>query len=172
MIRRMLITLVIFALPALLVLLFSYDVIGVDFDSFMENQPSIGYQEGPRLLPPDEAVPVSQPGYADQGADIANPVRADEVSLQRGGILFDLNCAVCHGSGGHGDGAVIKFWAADARMPANLMADRVQQYSDGAIYTFITQGIGAMPPLRENLSERQRWDVINYLRSLQAQPGK
>jgi mono/diheme cytochrome c family protein len=168
-IRRMLITLVIFAVPALVALLFSYDIVAVDFDSFMENQPSVGYEEGPRLLPPDDAVPVSRPFYAAQGPDVENPVPADEVSLQRGEILFELNCVVCHGGGGRGDGPVTRFWREDARPPADLVSERVISYSDGTINTFITQGIGAMPPLRENLDERQRWDVINYLRYLQAQ---
>ena len=169
MIRRMLITLVIFAVPALVVLLFSYDIVAVDFDSFMENQPSVGYEEGPRLLPPEEAVPVSRPLYATQAPDTQNPVPADEVSLQRGKILFNLNCAVCHGDSGQGNGPVTEFWREDARPPANLVSERTTAYSDGAIYMFITQGIGAMPPLRENLNERQRWDVINCLRTLQAQ---
>ena len=172
MIRRMLITLVAFAVPALVVLLFSYEIIGVDLDSFMENQPSIGYEEGPRLLPPEEAVPVSRPFYLAQGQDMENPVQADEVSLQRGEILFNLNCAVCHGEDGQGNGPVTKFWKEDARPPANLMDEKATLYADGALYAFITQGIGVMPPLRENLTERQRWDVINYLQYLQAHTGK
>lgn len=170
MIRRMLITLVIFAVPGLVILLFSYDIVGVDFDSFMENQRSIKDVEGPHLLPPDEAVPISRPLYAvGEAGVVQNPVRADEVSLQRGGVLFDLNCTVCHGTDGRGNGPVTKFWGENARLPADLMAERASLFADDAIYTFISQGIGAMPPLRENLSERQRWDVINYLRSLQAQ---
>jgi mono/diheme cytochrome c family protein len=169
-IRRMLITLAILAVPAVLILVFSYEVVGVDFDSFMENQTSIKDIEGPHWLAPTEAVPVSRPLYpaSEQGA-APNPVRADEVSLQRGGILFNLNCAVCHGADGQGNGPVTKFWGETARRPANLMAERVTLFPDDVLYTFVSQGIGAMPPLRENLSERQRWDVINYVRSLQAQ---
>mgnify|MGYP005835165411 FL=1 len=168
MIRRMLITLVILAIPVLGILLFSYEVIGVDFDSFMENQPSIKYEEGPHLLTPIDAIPASRPIYA-AGQGMQNPVRADEVSLQRGRILFGLHCAVCHGPNGQGNGPVTRFWSETARPVANLMAERAKQYTDDVIYTFISQGIGAMPPLRENLDERQRWDVVNYLRSLQSQ---
>ena len=64
---------------------------------------------------------------------------------------------------------MVRFWSQTARPPANLMDERARTYGDDAIYTFISQGIGVMPPLRENLDERQRWDVVNYLRSLQAQ---
>lgn len=167
MIRRMLITFLIFGVLALLVLVISYEVVNVEFDSFMENQPSIGYQEGPRLLPPPEAIPISRPLYRLDSRLKDNPVPADAVSLQRGEVLFSLHCAVCHGPGGQGDGPVTEFWREDARRPPDLTTERTSQLPDRAIYTFITQGIGTMPPLRENLSERQRWDVVNYLRTFQ-----
>ena len=62
---------------------------------------------------------------------------------------------------------MVEFWREDARRPANLTEPRIAQYPDGTFYRIVTQGIGVMPPLRENLTERQRWDVINYVRSLQ-----
>ena len=98
---------------------------------------------------------------------LVNPVPADEVSLQRGELLYGFHCSVCHGELGAGDGPVVAFWAEDARRPANLTEPRIGQYPDGTLYRIITQGVGAMPPLRENVTERQRWDVINYLRTLQ-----
>jgi mono/diheme cytochrome c family protein len=150
-----------------LIVLLSYDIIVVDFRSFMEVQPSIRYQEPPRRLPAEGAVPLSQPAYLDGNQSPANPVPADGVSLQRGAILFSLNCAVCHGAQGHGDGPVTQFWRQDARRPANLTDPRIGQYADGVLYGIVTQGFGGMPPLRENMNEREYWDVINYVRSLQ-----
>jgi mono/diheme cytochrome c family protein len=38
--------------------------------------------------------------------------------------------------------------------------------SDGTIYITISQGYGTMPPLRENLNPRERWDVVNYVKTL------
>jgi mono/diheme cytochrome c family protein len=147
----------------LVVLLFSYEIISVDVTSFMEDQPSIDYQESPRRLLPEGSIPLSQPLY---GGATANPVPADEVSLQRGEILYQLHCAVCHGPTGLGDGPVVQFWRESARRPADLTEVRIAEYPGGTIYRIISQGIGGMPPLRENLTERQRWDVINYVRSL------
>jgi len=72
-----------------------------------------------------------------------------------------------HGEGGQGDGSVVEFWQEDARRPANLAEERIAAYPDGTIYRIISQGIGVMPPLRENLTERQRWDVVNFVRTLQ-----
>ncbi len=137
------------------------------FDSFMYFQPSISYLEAPRLLPPTDSVPLSQPAYLFATSNPANPVPTDTVSLQRGAILFNITCSVCHGSQGKGDGPVVKFWKPAALRPVDLTQAAYKGLPDGAIYNFVSQGIGLMPPLRENLTDRERWDVINYVRSLQ-----
>jgi mono/diheme cytochrome c family protein len=165
--RRLLIVLAVLAVVGCAILVIGYEVIYVDFVSFMEDQPSVGYQDAPRILPPEGAVPVSRPTYLDIPANLENPVPLDEVSLQRGEILFDLHCSVCHGPKGRGDGPVVEFWNEDARRPANLTDARFSQYPDAILYGVITQGVGGMPPLRENMTERQYWDVINCVRSLQ-----
>ena len=164
---RLLIPLVVIAVVGYVALMVMYDVIYIDFPSMMEDQPSIDHQEGPRRLPPEDSVPLTRPEYLDDPQSLENPVAADEVSLQRGEILFGLHCAVCHGPTGRGDGPVVEFWAEGVRRPADLTSEHISQYPDGTLYRIITQGIGRMPPLRENLTERQRWDVINYLRTLQ-----
>ncbi len=152
---------------ACLLLMVTYEVIGVDFVSFMEDQPSVDYQEPPRRLPPEEAVPLSRPAYLDMPSDLTNPVPADAVSLQRGELLFSFHCMVCHGPAGQGNGPVTEFWREEARRPANLTEARFREYPDGILYTVVTQGLGGMPPLRENMTERQYWDVINFIHTLQ-----
>ncbi len=164
-IRRVVITLLILATPFVLGLLLTYEKIQVEFPSFMEDQPSIKPQEGPRRLPPEKAVPFFR--APTTGGVPFNPVPADAVSLQRGEVLYKMHCALCHGETGHGDGPMVKFWRKDANHPADLTATRIATQPDGALYLTITQGFGAMPALSENLTPRQRWDVINYVRSLQ-----
>jgi hypothetical protein len=34
------------------------------------------------------------------------------------------------------------------------------------VYLVIQQGLGEMPSLAENLTVRERWDVINFIRTL------
>ena len=169
--RRLLLLGGVLVVAACLLLMVTYEIIAVDFVSFMEDQPAVDYQDPPRRLPPEEAVPLSRPAYLDVGpgalADLTNPVPADAVSLQRGELLFSFHCAVCHGPAGGGDGPVTEFWQEDARRPANLTEARFREYPDGILYTVVTQGLGGMPPLRENMTERQYWDVSNFIHTLQ-----
>ena len=54
------------------------------------------------------------------------------------------------------------------RPPADLTSPVVRSLSDGAIFLTISNGkLPYMVPLNENLTVRERWDVVNYLRTLQ-----
>ncbi len=167
MTRRILITLLILATPFVIGLAMTYEVIQVDFPSFMEDQPSVGYREGPRLLPPQGAIPVTGVELPPDGSLPTNPVPATPVSIARGKILFDIHCAVCHGEEGKGDGPVAAYFKPPASDVADLTEDRIVREEDGLIYLTITKGFQGMPPLASNLTPRERWDVINYLRTLQ-----
>ncbi len=164
--RRVIITLVILSAPLIVGLAFTYDVIKVNWTSTMEDQPSIEAQQGPRLWAPSESVPFEGASLPKNGKQPDNPVPRDAVSLERGKQLFARNCALCHGEGGQGNGPITQQWQADAKKPANLADPRMAQQSDGAIYLTISEGYGAMPALNENLNVRERWDVVNYVKSL------
>lgn len=148
--------------PFIIGLLFTFEIIKIPFPTNMADQPSVNYQEGPRLLPPDGAVPV-------QGLSVipeefpSNPIPADEVSLQRGAILYEIHCQLCHGAQGQGDGPLAGYFD---RTPENLTAEQTTAEFDGSVYLTIVQGFGQMPPLAEGLIGRERWDVINYVRTL------
>ncbi|MEJ2207559.1 MAG: cytochrome c [Anaerolineae bacterium] len=166
-VRRLLIVGGVGLVAICLLVLVTYEIVGVDVTSFMEDQPSVDYQEPPRRLAPEESVPLSRPVYLDIPADLTNPVPADAVSLQRGELLFSFHCTPCHGTSGQGNGPVVEFWQEGRRHPANLTEDRFREYPDAILYNIITQGLGGMPPLRENMTERQYWDVINFVHTLQ-----
>lgn len=164
--RRIIITLLILATPFVVGLLATYEKVRVDFPSFMEDQPSIKAQEGPRRAPPDEALPFYDAIAVGDQAPL-NPVPADPVSLQRGEVLYSLHCGQCHGEAGNGDGPIVEYWGGDTNKPADLTDVRFNTQPDGALYLTISQGFGVMPALAENLTPRQRWDAINYVRILQ-----
>lgn len=164
--RRIILTFAVVGVLFTVPLIFLYDVIKINWRSNMEVQASVGSQEGPRKWAPADAVSFEAPSLPHNGELPVNPVPADAVSLARGKQLYGEHCAVCHGPAGKGDGPVVQFWKADAKRPANLTEPRLGQQTDGALYLTISQGFGVMPPLRENLSVRERWDVVNYVRTL------
>lgn len=163
--RRGLIMIVLIFIPFLIGLLFTFGFIQIPFPTNMAIQPFIDYQEGPRILPPDEAVPVQGLSIISEEFPI-NPGPADEVSIQRGAILYDIHCKSCHGALGHGDGSLSHYFD---RTPNNLTSAQITGEFDGSVYLTIVQGFGQMPSLAENLTNRERWDVINYVRTLPPQ---
>lgn len=147
-----------------ILMIFSYDVIKIDWPSFMEIQPSYQPMEDP-LPAPAQSIPIEGPAYIPNMGAPTNPVSADDASLARGAELFHINCTACHGVGGKGDGPVAAF--LQNKKPADLTSPAVQFLSDGAIFMVITNGMPeAMPALNENLTVRERWDVVNFIRTL------
>lgn len=168
--KRIIITLVLLSLPLLFGLLLTYEVIKIDWISFMEIQPSYRSMEAPLPLPAG-SVPIQGAAFVPGAGDPVNPVAADEQSIQRGQQFYSMHCAICHGAQGKGDGSVAEVLK---RKPADLTAPHAVGQSDGAIFIVVSNGLapvtgfkGGMPALRENLTVGQRWDVVNYVRSLQ-----
>ncbi len=144
--------------------LFTYDVLKIDWISFMEIQPSFRPMDVP-LPVPQSSIPIEGAAYIPGLGAPENPVNADEISLQRGEMLYQVNCAICHGEVGEGNGVIANFLTK--KKPADLTSEPIQSKSDGALFLTVSNGIpGSMPALNENLSVRERWDVINFIRML------
>ena len=92
-----------------------------------------------------------------------NPVAADADSLAAGKKVYASNCLACHGEKGKGDGPAS---AAVNPKPHDLAEEVVKKQSDGALYWKLTEGKKPMPSYDKTLSESERWQVINYLRTL------
>jgi len=149
------------------ILLFTFDIIKIDWPSFMEIQPSYRQMENP-LPVPESSIPIEGPiAIPGMGAP-ENPTKADEASIARGAELYNINCKMCHGQTAQGNGPIAAFLA---NKPANLTSPVVQAKSDGSIFLTISDGIaGKMPALNENFTVSERWDLVNYLRTLKANP--
>ena len=163
-IKRLVMIFVAAALAFGFILLFTYDVIKIDWPSFMEIQPSFRQMEHP-LPPPARSIPIEGPiAIPGMGAP-TNPTQADDASIARGKELFTINCQMCHGATGQGTGPIAPFLINFK--PADLTSAVVQSKSDGSIFLTITNGLeGRMPALNENLTVPERWDVVNYVRTL------
>ena len=110
-----------------------------------------------------------QPGSAEKWIAPAaearkkNPVAVSEYSLAMGQKIYVKRCLACHGKTGNGDGPN----AADLGIhPAKLSDPVIRQETDGALFWKITVGKKPMPNYGTRLSPTDRWNVINYLRSL------
>ena len=114
-----------------------------------------GYQVGYGALP----------GVIDSIGRVAtNPTAASEASLANGRKHYQINCAVCHGDTGLGDGPATKNGYGMPGIAINGAG--TQGRSDGYLYGMIRNGRGLMPPYNR-IEEPDRWDVVNYLRALQ-----
>jgi mono/diheme cytochrome c family protein len=122
-------------------------------------------------LPGSAIVTVSgeQPGSTEKWtAPVAearkrNPVAASQSSLAAGQKIYVKRCVACHGKTGNGDGPD----AADLGIhPAKLSDPSIREETDGELFWKITVGKKPMPSYGTRLSPTDRWNVINYLRSL------
>lgn len=143
--------------------LFAYDVIKISWVSFMEIQPA--FQPMYQPLPVStEAIPVEGAAYSLELGVPSNPVTADQTSIERGAELYRINCLLCHGTEGKGDGPVA---SKLLNKPFDLTSFSIHSITDSGIFFVISAGVpGKMPALNENLTVRERWDVVNYVRTL------
>ena len=164
LLKQLFVVFVVLGVLAGLLMLFSFDVIKIQWVSFMGIQPSYKPMEHP-LPVPARSIPVEGPAYIPSLGAPQNPIVADDTSIARGAELYQINCKMCHGEAGKGNGPIAPFLVKFK--PADLTSPAVQFLSDGAIFMTITNGKeGRMPALNENLTVRERWDVVNFVRTL------
>ncbi len=96
---------------------------------------------------------------------IKNPLAKIVSASKKGKILFETNCVVCHGEKGKGDGMAA---AALNPKPTDLSSDRVKKETDGELFWKMGNGKGNMPPWQSALTKTQRWQLVNYVRTLQS----
>jgi mono/diheme cytochrome c family protein len=77
---------------------------------------------------------------------------------------IETNCVTCHGPGGKGDGPAAA--ALPPPKPADWTSAKVASETDGELFWKISNGRGAMPPWK-HLPEKDRWEIVNYIRTLQ-----
>jgi len=96
----------------------------------------------------------------------ANPVPPNNESIAAGGSLYAVNCVPCHGVSGTGDGPI---GLTMNPRPANLKQHAIPgAHTDAQLYEWITNGFPGtrMPAFRTTLSDTDRWNLVNYIRTL------
>jgi S-disulfanyl-L-cysteine oxidoreductase SoxD len=150
---------------------FEWDPIGLD----MFNQPSMKSQGGwygRALTYPANTVPTRgiEPAMTRDEADteLTNPIAMSAESVAKGRFAYSRNCAACHGLTGTGETPVAaKLAAGGAAVPDITF---VMSYrSEGFIYGTIRNGGVLMPAYGAQTTPAERWHIVNFIRSLQAQ---
>jgi mono/diheme cytochrome c family protein len=101
---------------------------------------------------------------APKSADeIKNHLKNDAVTTKNGKKLYTQMCVICHGAKGKGDGIA---GMALKPKPASFITEVFSNQTDGAIFWKITEGKTPMAAYKELLSEEERWQLINYMRTL------
>lgn len=97
------------------------------------------------------------------GNGFPKEITVDEKLLARGKERFDINCMVCHGPAGYGNGVTSKLGLAGI---ANLHQDTFIKMEDGHIFYTIGHGKGNMGPY-PHITIEDRWAIVAYIRALQ-----
>jgi mono/diheme cytochrome c family protein len=111
---------------------------------------------------------AQNPGGSPDGKKMKNAVASSAESVAAGKAAFQKNCRFCHGADAKGNGPM----APEGTHPSDLTDDKWDRGStDGEIFLVIRDGAGPkfeMKGYKSKMTEPEIWNVVNYLRSLQA----
>jgi mono/diheme cytochrome c family protein len=118
-------------------------------------------QEKPSTLPP----PQNPHSYKITPEDTArkNPVKFNENSVARGKKIYGSQCTMCHGQNADGKGDAVA--EMNITPPDFTKADTLKDRTDGDLFAILSQGSGNMPGQQERMKEKQKWDLVNFLRA-------
>ena len=87
---------------------------------------------------------------------------ADLQSVERGKIIFEKNCASCHGIKGDGSGL-------PGAMDFTNLSNMISIGQPSVFFDSVSNGVPgtAMPPFKDTFSEEERWDAIKYIWTFQ-----
>jgi mono/diheme cytochrome c family protein len=111
-------------------------------------------------------TPWAAPKESD---NLKNPLAGNSSVLPEAKALYIANCGPCHGDKGRGDGPAA---SGLNPKPADHSSVAIQNESDGALFWKLAEGRAPMPGYKKIFSDQQRWELINYIRTLARTPKK
>jgi mono/diheme cytochrome c family protein len=130
---------------------------------YFDNKPVQGTIGRNEMFP--YTLPNDSNGYR-MSAAVKNPItEMNEVELAEAQRIYNINCGICHGPKGAGDGPL----AVSGKVAgiANLTGDVYKTMADGTMFHSITYGKGVMGSYSSQVGRKQRWQIIKFIRTLQ-----
>ncbi|MBL7766730.1 MAG: cytochrome c [Chitinophagaceae bacterium] len=141
-------------------------------DAVEKQNGSYNKMPAPGSIAREQALP-DHIGENDTLLANANVCKFDltEKDLDEGKRLYQIYCAICHGTAMDGNGPLYasgKF----AAMPANLKSgEKYLAMSQGRLYHGIVYGKNMMGSYASQLDTKQRWMVVAYIKKIQSENG-
>lgn len=137
---------------------------------FFNNAPVNGTIKRGEMFPYN--LPNDSVGYK-LSAEVQNPYDSlimSKVQMAEAGRLYNVNCGICHGAKGGGNGPIST--AGHVGGVAILTSDAYVKMADGTMFHSITYGKGVMGSYAGQITRQQRWMIVKYIRTLQPKPAK
>jgi len=100
---------------------------------------------------------------------VNNPFPISDAEMLKVKELYNTYCGICHGDKGDGAGYLVRDdGGVYPAQPANFLTDEFISASNGRYYHAIMYGKNVMSGYGDKLSFEERWQVIHYIRGLQA----
>lgn len=141
-----------------------------------------GVGEGTFAMTPNGSVPYYYKDTEEERIRATheitrNPFPITAAGLAHGKELYTIYCGICHGEKGDGRGYLVRdedpakgiVAGVYPAAPANFMLDTFVHSTVGRFYHGIMYGKNVMGSYADKLSYKERWEVIHYIRSMQAQ---
>ena len=110
--------------------------------------------------------PLADTEYAKAATAITDPfIFTKEEIAGEGKHLFTVNCAICHGEKGNGQGHLVEINKFPP--PPSYLTEPLLSKPEGQRYHTLMYGKGMMGSYASQLNHRERWLVLSYVRSLQ-----
>lgn len=100
-------------------------------------------------------------GYASAKAELQNPLPYTKENLAAGEELYNIYCAICHGTSGDGKGHLVK---TEKILGVPSYADR--ELTQGSIYHVMYWGINYMGSYASQTSIEERWQISHHVDAL------
>jgi len=96
------------------------------------------------------------------------PFKITDKMMRNGLVLYNDFCSHCHGATGNGNGMIAQRGLNLTRNPRNLHEKRLLDAPVGHFFDVISNGSGVMFPLASSLNTEERWQIVAYIKALQA----